>query len=121
MSASRRKGTAAESVLVRFFQSRGWPHAERRALAGGKDKGDLTGMPGLVIESKAAARICLPEWLRETEVERVNASADFGVLVVKCRGYGETRVGEWAAVMRLEDMARLLRLAGYGDELDVAS
>lgn len=115
MSANKRKGTAAESALVRFLQMNGWPYAERRALAGAKDKGDVTGVPGLVFEQKAAARICIPEWMRETECERVNANADFGVLVVKPRGVGETRVDQWAALMPLAAVVELLRIAGYGD------
>lgn len=115
MSANRRKGTAAESALVRFLQSRGWPYAERRALAGAKDKGDVTGTPGLCWEQKSAARICIPEWMRETEIERVNAGADYGVLVIKPRGVGETRVDQWAALLPLSVVVELLHLAGYGD------
>lgn len=115
MSANRRKGTAAESALVGFLRTVGWPHAERRALAGAKDKGDVTGCIGLVFEQKAANRIDIPAWLRETEAERINAAADYGVLVIKPRGVGDTRVGQWAAVMPLGDLTRLLAAAGYGD------
>jgi len=49
--------------------------------------------------------------LRETEQERKNAEADFGVLVVKRRGVWDA--GESYAVMTLADMARLLKQAGY--------
>lgn len=115
MSRNRAKGTAAESVVVRWFANHGWPWAERRALTGSKDKGDLTGMPGLVIEVKSAVRIDLPGWLRETTAERNNASADYGVLVVKPKGYGETRIDEWPAVMTLGALTHLLHAAGYGD------
>lgn len=117
MSANRRKGTAAESALVAFLRGNGWRFAERRALAGAKDKGDVTGTPAICWEQKSGAKICLPEWLRETEVERVNAGADYGVLVVKLKGFGDMRVGEWAAVMPLRQMTHLLRRAGYGDGL----
>lgn len=115
MSASRRKGTAAESALVGYLQAHGWPFAERRALAGGKDKGDVVGTVGICWEQKSAVRICIPEWMRETETERVNAAADFGVLVIKPRGVGETRVGQWAALLPLEAVVELLHRAGYGD------
>jgi hypothetical protein len=116
MSGNRAKGTWAESALVRFLQATFWKHAERRALHGGKDKGDVTGTPALVWEQKNAARLDLPGWLRETEAERVNAGADYGVLVVKPKGYGDTRIGEWPAVMPLAAIVRLLNQAGYGTD-----
>lgn len=115
MSASRRKGTSAESAVVAYLQANGWTYAERRALMGSKDKGDVTGVPGLCVEVKSAARICIPEWMRETEAERVNAGADYGFLVVKPRGVGDTRVGKWAALLPLEALVELLHAAGYGD------
>lgn len=115
MSSSRRKGTAAESALVTYLKEHGWPYAERRALMGSKDKGDVTGTPALCWEQKSAARICIPEWMRETETERLNAGADYGILVVKPRGVGETRVGQWAALLPLAAVVELLHAAGYGD------
>ena len=117
MSRNRAKGTAAESIVVRFLANHGWPFAERRALSGSKDKGDVTGVPGLVVEVKSAVRICLPEWLRETTAERNNANADYGICVIKPKGYGETRIDEWPAVMTLGALTHLLHAAGYGDQL----
>lgn len=115
MSANRRKGTAAESALVDYLRTHGWKYAERRALTGSKDKGDVTGTPGVVWEQKNAARICIPEWMRETETERENAGADIGVLVIKPRGVGVTRVDQWAALLPLSVVVDLLHTAGYGD------
>ena len=45
MSKAKQKGTLAESALVKFLQSAGFPNAERRALAGINDLGDITGTP----------------------------------------------------------------------------
>lgn len=115
MSRSRAKGTAAETGLVNFLRAHGWPHAERRALHGANDKGDVAGTPGVCWESKSAVRLDLPGWLRETETERVNAGADVGVLVVKTNGYSADRAGEWAAVLPLRVAVELLHLAGYGE------
>jgi Holliday junction resolvase len=117
VSRNRAKGTAAESAVVRFFQTVGWPHAERRALSGSKDRGDVTGVPGICVEVKSAVRLEIPAWLRETEAERINAAADYGVLIIKPKSIGDTRVGQWAAVMPLGDLTRLLAAAGYGDGL----
>lgn len=115
MSASRAKGTLAERLVVDYLKGRGWPYAERRALAGAKDKGDVTGTPGLVWEVKSASRITLPEWLRETEQERINAQAAHGILVVKPKGYGESRIEEWPAVLPLRHMTYLLAELGFGE------
>lgn len=82
MSASRARGTAAETVVVRYLQN-WWPAAERRALSGNKDKGDVAGIPGVVIEVKAAQRLELAAWRRETWQEMENAGAKHCVLVVK--------------------------------------
>jgi hypothetical protein len=114
VSAARAKGTLAERLVVEYLREQGWPSAERRALSGNKDRGDVTGTPGLVWEVKSAARITLPEWLRETETERGNAQSDFGILVVKPKGYGVGRIGEWPAIVPLWAMTYMLGSLGYG-------
>lgn len=102
MTKSKEKGTAAETAVVRYLRSlvingrSVFPYVERRALTGGKDKGDIAGIPGVVIEVKAAKRLELAAWKRETLEEMANADASWGVLVVK-RPY--KAVHEWDAYM----------------------
>ena len=120
MSKAKQKGTAAETALVRFLQVQGFPGAERRALGGGgagEDLGDITGIPALCMEVKNHATYKIPAWLKETEIERQNAKADFGILVVKPNGIGMTsdKVGQWWGIMPMQMMMDLLRDAGYGD------
>jgi len=117
MSKAKAKGTAAESAVVKYLSGQGFPGAERRALAGSSDLGDITGIPGLVMEVKNHRTYKFPAWVEETEVERVNASADYGILIVKPNGIGTTRVGDWWAVMPLSEIIKLVREAGYGDPL----
>jgi hypothetical protein len=117
---SKNKGTMAETTVVRYLRSTYWPHAERRALAGGQDKGDITGTPGLAWEVKAAKTICVPAWLRETEVERENAKADHATLVIKPVGVGGTRVGEWYALMdreRFGDIFATIPFAEWAEDV----
>lgn len=96
----RDKGTIAESGLVGYLRENGWPHAERRALSGGQDKGDISGCIGLAFEVKyTSERLQFSTWLTETGIERINAGAKFGILVVKPPKLGLTRVGQWYAVM----------------------
>lgn len=104
---SKAIGTQAESAVVALLRENGWPHAERRALAGQLDLGDVTGCVGLVFECKGgeAARRALNQpaliasWLAETEQERRNAHADIGVLVIVRGGFGVRNVGKWWAVI----------------------
>jgi predicted metal-binding transcription factor (methanogenesis marker protein 9) len=112
MSPARGKGTAFETLIVRYLQSKGWILAERRALHGNLDKGDITGTGPLVWECIIHKALDLSGWLRETEQERQNANANHGILVVKRRSYGEP--GDQYAVMRLSDLVELLKEAGYG-------
>ena len=117
MSKLKQKGTAGESGLVRKLNSDGFPHAERRALTGSLDMGDISGCLGLVWEVKNHKTYHIPAWLKETEIETANAKADFGILAIKPNGVGLDNAGKWWAVMTVDDMIRLLRQAGYGDPL----
>lgn len=115
MSKAKQKGTSAETAFVKAPSVlEGFPDVERRALAGVNDMGDVSGMVGLVVEIKNHKTYKFPEWLKETEIERVNAKADYGVLVVKPNGVGLNSVDDWWAVMPVGAMLKLLRDAGYG-------
>lgn len=117
MSVQKKKGTAWESAIVTYLRQKGFIHAERRALSGSADQGDLTGIPGLVVEAKSVSRLDLSGWLDEAELERDNAGADIGVVWLKRRGY--TNPGRAYVLMSGDDLVWLLKSAGYGphDEL----
>jgi hypothetical protein len=95
VSAAKAKGTAAETAVVRFLQDEYHPHVERRALAGKADRGDVAGIPGLVIEVKAAARMELAAWL--DEARREASGTEFAVVWHKRRGKGSP--GDWYVTM----------------------
>ncbi len=111
MSAAKAKGTRWESAIVEYLRGTGFIHAERRALNGARDLGDVTGIPGVVIEAKSQVRHSLAEWVDEAEQERANADADIAAVWVKRRGY--TSAGSGYVVMDGETFAYLLRNAGY--------
>lgn len=117
MSKAKQKGTSAESALVKYLQANGFPNAERRALTGSLDQGDITGTPCLAWEVKNHKAYHIPAWLKECEIETGNAKADFGILAVKPNGVGLGNAGQWWAIMTMDQMVKLLREAGYGDEL----
>lgn len=111
MSRSKDIGTRAETAVVRFLRTAGWPYAERRALAGAQDLGDITGTPGIVWEVKTRKKPVsdadVAGWLDETETERLNAAAEYGVLVVRRAGVGEGHAGRWWAYLPAGDIAEL--------------
>lgn len=122
MNPSKDKGTRAETAVVRHCQTL-FPNAERRALRGSNDVGDILLRPGVIVEVKAgkAAQYAslrqIGAWIAETQREVDNANADQGLLVTQRQGLGLARVAEWecwtveddVVVMRsLQDTLNLL-------------
>lgn len=111
MSRERAKGTAWETVIVNALVEAGWLHAERRALHGVLDKGDVTGIPGIVIEAKSVKKIELAAFVNEANAERDNAGAAIGVAWIKRRG--KTSALDGYVAMDGHTFIQLLREAGY--------
>ena len=106
MSKSKAKGTRAEADSVKYLRPY-WPLVERRALAGNKDKGDIAGIPRTVGEVKAAVKVELTKWQRETLTEMQNAGADNCFLVIKVPYKPVAKWDFWmpAYQVGLEDMS----------------
>lgn len=119
MSASKAKGTKWETEVVRFLQSSGAPYAERRALHGTGDRGDVSGIPGVVIECKNVATASLGSWLDEAEKERANDRADLGVVWHHRRG--KANAADGIVSMTGATLVRLLAAAGYIARAEVAA
>ena len=107
MNRSKAKGTSAETAVVRFLRTIGFVQAERRTLNGILDRGDITGIPGVVIEVKNCARQELAAWVAEAERERDNDRANLGVVWHKRRG--KTDPADWFVTMSGAQFAALLR------------
>lgn len=101
MSKNKAKGTRAESAVVAYLQEAPmqFPHAERRALAGASDKGDVLVGPGVkvVVEVKDHAKLAMSHFLDEAVQEGENAKADLAAAWVKRRGKGSP--ADWYVVM----------------------
>lgn len=84
---------------------------DRAPKAGAKDKGDIAnvrmGEHKIVIECKDVARMDLPKWAREAQVEAKNAGALTGIIVHKRRGVAKPDQ-QWAT-MTLGDLTKLLK------------
>ena len=111
-NTAKQKGTAWETAIVQFLQRTGWPSAERRTLAGSKDRGDIAGIPGVVIEAKNTKSIALGTFLDEANLEALNDGAALGVAWIKRRG--RTWPGHGYVVMDGDAFVSLLHQAGYG-------
>lgn len=115
-------GTATETAVVRYLAATGWPNAERRALHGSTDLGDITGTPGLVWEvkggeaAKTASDGQIAAWLAETEAERSNANAVYGFLIV---ARARKNVRDWWAVLPADALAHLLTSTTASPDLGV--
>jgi hypothetical protein len=114
-SRSKAKGSGAERAVVEHLRANGFPHAERRLAGSAKDRGDIAGVPSVVIEVKNCERTALGAWVDEAVLEQANDGADYGVVWHKRRGRGDA--GQWYATMPAAQLVRLLRAAGYGEPL----
>lgn len=130
-SKSKIIGTKAESAVVKYLRENGFGGAERRALHGSEDLGDILVCPGVIAEVKAgeaafnASDGQLAKWVEETFTETKNAGAQIGFLVV-ARKYKNP--SDWFIVgnvqgvglawTRLRDFVPSLRRIGYGDPLE---
>lgn len=112
VSKAKAKGTAAETAVATYLREQGWATAERRTLSGINDKGDIAGILQLAVEVKAQKQYSIPAWLKELAIEKRNAKAEHGVLIIKPNGVGSANVGKWWAVMTFEELVELLRKAG---------
>lgn len=112
MSASKEKGTKAETAVVEYLRGQGFPHAERRALHGTGDQGDITGIPGVMLEVKNRASVDLAGWMTEVARQVVHVGATFGACWHKRRM--KSSPAEWFVTMDGATFVQLLRLAGWG-------
>ena len=112
-------GTAAETAVVRYARANGFPGADRLALSGVRDRGDVrltTGLTaGVVVEVKGgkaaenASPARISEWLGEVARAKDNAGAQVAFLVTKRRGVGPANAGGWYAHF---DSGEFLTVAG---------
>lgn len=110
-ATAKKAGTAWETEITNTLIAAGWIHAERRRLNGVLDKGDIAGIPGVVIEAKNRARLDLAGALDEALAERNNAHAALGVAWIKRQG--RTTAEDGYVVMDGRTFIHLLKEVGY--------
>jgi hypothetical protein len=100
------RGRSSEELAAKFFRDNGWPDAERNpaSLPGS----DVLGIAGVNAEVKARKGFKPEQFLSQAEKRP-------GLAVVIIRPYrgGPSNVRDWPAMVRFEEMAHLLKGAGY--------
>ena len=89
-------GTRAETAVVNYLRPV-FPTVERRTLAGASDRGDIAGIPGVVIEVKDCARADLAGWVKEALAEARHDGESIGVVWHKKRG--KSSPADWYVTM----------------------
>lgn len=94
MSANKSKGTRFESAVCAYLNGvlgyshpTDWRMVKRVVQTGARDQGDVHAWP-LVLECKDVKSPAVPTWLRQAEVEAVNAGFPYSVVCHKVRGKG---------------------------------
>jgi hypothetical protein len=108
-------GTEGESAFARYARVNGFPNADRHALHGSSDIGDVRLGDDVSVtvevkwgkEAEAASPAQIDAWLVETEVERANSGNDVGVLLTKRKGVGKDRAGECWGYMTADTLVWL--------------
>jgi hypothetical protein len=106
-SPQKRKGHAAELAVVKWLRRYGIK-ADRVQAGSHRDKGDVTGWPGVVIEVKDRKAHSWHGHFAQLRAQIINADAYTGVIIAKRPGL--TDVGEWMAVMPVAEWFNLMQL-----------
>ena len=105
---SKRKGSSFEVAVADYLKENGFPYAERRALRGTDDRGDIAGVVGWVLEAKNCKLTELGPWMNEAKHEASNDGVARYAVVHKRRQHS---TGESFVTLPLRLFAELL-----GDE-----
>lgn len=106
MSRERSLGTEFETATVNYLHENGFPAAVRTGSAAYGD-GDVTGIPGLVIENKNQKKMDLSGWLTQaTKAADRRGLEEIPVVVHKRRGKG---ISQAYCTLSLESLVKLLK------------
>lgn len=87
MSVNGRAGAKFEIDLAAYARDHGQPDCERRVMGGSKDRGDLAGIRGWVLEAKNEKVRDVPGALREARKEADNAGVTRYAAIHKYRNH----------------------------------
>jgi len=109
VSANKRAGARFEQQVADYLAAHGHPYAERRHVRGSRDRGDLSGIPGWVLELKATRELDVAGAVDEAAKEAGNAGTRWYAAILKRR---RKPIAEAYVVLPLRLFAELLREDG---------
>ena len=112
MSRSKARGTHWETQIINYLNNAGFD-AERRALSGALDRGDISGVRGWVLEAKNVNAMTLASFVDEAEVERINDDVPY--CAVWAHRKGKASPGDGYVIMSGRMFLEVLRGMGYLD------
>lgn len=107
----KHRGYKSQDILATYLSTNGFPYA--LSAGAGRSGTDVTGTLGIDWEVKARKGFSPADTMKQLK-ERHNGK-DLPVAVLRLNGQGEASIGDWVAMLRLEDFVNLIRDAGYGD------
>jgi hypothetical protein len=111
-SQSRKhRGYKSQDIVANKLVSEGWPYA--KSTGAGRSGTDVTGTIGIDWEVKARKDFNPSAAIKQLK-ERSKDDL-LPVAVLRLNGQGPATVGDWPAVLRLDDLIKLLKAAGYAD------
>lgn len=111
VNKSKIRGTSWESAIVRYLIAEGLAGAERRALCGAADRGDIAGLIDWVISAKNCKAMSLAAWVDEVQLQQANDGARNSAVWHHRRGKASPADG-YVTITGVQ-FTRLLREAGY--------
>jgi len=116
---SRAKGVAGEKELSYLLRAQGYSEAHRgQQFRGGGDSPDVVGIPGVHLECKRTNHF---EFYNSVDQARRDAApGSMPVVAHRCDKdrRPDTCRGDWLFVLGADDFFRLLKLAGFGPNVD---
>lgn len=107
----KHRGYKSQDILAEKLVAEGWPYA--KSTGAGRSGTDVTGTIGIDWEVKARK-----DFNPSAAIKQLKERSDgvtLPVAVLRLNGQGPATIGDWPAVLRLDDLIRLLKEAGYPD------
>lgn len=111
VTSAKRRGAATQKAVATYLAGNGWEWATD--CGAGRTGNDILNVPGLCVEVKARKDFAPMAALRQA----ATGGSGLPLFVYRPPGAGLATVADWPATLRLADLVRVLRGAGYGDPL----
>lgn len=87
-------------------------------MGGTQDIGDIAGVPFTMVEVKNHSNPVLGSLMNNAEWKANNAQRDFWILVIKRKGFGRPRAGQWYAVTSVSGLKNFGLIGKNGESLE---